>query len=350
MHIDRFRRELDFLLKFGSPSIQYLVRRDFLGCPTTDADMRKLQSDILELPNIKKLLSTQSDDGWLGTELHGSSGCDCIITTLLDSGVEPDNPAIVRAVSALNDPEVMANHKSTFRGGDALDADGRGGNRAVIAKIIAKAGFPESTPTLAGELALAWEHLTASSSYTSVDDFTIKSGGKRYYKPCARFPGANHIELLGLTHTWQTADRLKTARSAVANCYDLMRDLDEYITFKKPREFGGGFVGPFNFDWQSLSPLTPERIIELTHDDYNYKFAFWLRNLTNTPRWAMQSTESYESLAELVKSGELVRSIPDKAFRAFHQVSGIEPNLRKKGAAECELVYCALRAIHSALE
>ncbi len=204
-------------------------------------------------------------------------------------------------------------------------------------------------PPLCEEISLSWEHLTASLDYGSVDDFTMISTGKRCYKPHARFPGANHIELLGLAHTWQTTDRLDAARRSVANCYRLMRDLDEYITFKKPREFGGGFVGPFNFDWQSLSPLTPERIIALTQDDYNYKFAFWLRSLTNTPRWAIQSTGSYESLAELVKSGELVRSIPDKTFRAFHQVSGIEPSLRKKDAAECELLYCALRAIHSAL-
>ena len=112
----------------------------------------------------------------------------------------------------------------------------------------------------------------------------------------------------------------------------------------------GVFVFTLDQPPESLSPLTPGLIIALTQADYNYKFAFWLRSLTNTPRWAIQSTGTYESLAELVKSGELVRSIPDKAFRAFHQVSGIEPNMRKKGAAECELVYCALRAIHSALE
>lgn len=350
MFYNDFESELEFLLDKGAPSIKYLVRRDYMDCDRSSPDMLNLQAMIFEQPNIKKLLTLQHADGWLGCELHGNNGFDCIITKLLDSGIEPDNQVIARAVSALTDSDIMLNHKSTFRGGDALDADGRGGNRAVVAKILARAGYSESKSPLRDEISLAWEHIFASSSYSSVDDFTIKSSGKRYYKPCARFPGANHIELLGLTHTWQTADRLDAARRSVANCYRLMCDIDEQITFKKPREFGGGFVGPFNFDWHSLSPLTPNQIVEIMRDDYNYKFAFWLRNLTNTPRWAMQSTESYESLAELVKSGELVRSIPDKTFRAFHQVFGIEPNLGKKAATECELLYCALRAIHSALE
>ncbi len=350
MFFSNFDSELDFLLSKGSPAVRYLVRRDFLGCDQRSPDMLDLQARIFEQPNIKKLLALQHADGWLGCELHGNNGFDCIITKLLDSGIEPKSQVITRSIDALTDSDIMSNHKSTFRGGDALDADGRGGNRAVVAKILARAGYSESKSPLRDEISLAWEQVFASLCYTSVDDFTIKSGGKRYYKPKARFPGANHIELLGLAHTWQTTDKLDAARRSVANCYRLMCDIDEQITFKKPREFGGGFVGPFNFDWHSLSPLTPNQIVEIMRDDYNYKFAFWLRSLTNTPRWAMQSTGSYESLAELVKSGELVRSIPDKAFRAFHQVSGIEPNMRKKGAAECELVYCALRAIHSALE
>ena len=290
-----FNTEIDFLLEYGCPSIKYLVQRDFLNFDRNSADMRSLQADILNQPNIKKLLSFQADDGWLGTELHGNTGTDSLLTALLNSGVEPDNQSIQRAAATLLDPQVATQHKCYFHGGDALDLDGRGGNRAVVAKILAQVGFPEDTQILNEEISLAWKHLSVSTAYNSVDDFTIKSKNKRYYKPHALFPGANHIELLSLTNSWQTAENLETAKTSVTHCYNLMRDFSEYITFKKPSVYGGGFVGPFNYDWQSLTPLTTAEILAIVNNEYSYRFAFWIRNITNTSKWAIQSTGSYES-------------------------------------------------------
>ena len=48
---------------------------------------------------------------------------------------------------------------------------------------------------------------------------------------------------------------MKTAKAAVKRAYDIMKDVDEYITFKKPAEFGGGFIGPFNYNWHALKPM-----------------------------------------------------------------------------------------------
>ena len=47
------------------------------------------------------------------------------------------------------------------------------------------------------------QDLSAVLDYTSVDDFSVKGKNKRYYKPNALFPGANHIGLLENTQSWR---------------------------------------------------------------------------------------------------------------------------------------------------
>ena len=73
MFYNDFESELEFLLDKGAPSIKYLVRRDFMDCDRSSPDMLNLQALIFEQPNIKKLLSLQHADGWLGCELHGNN-------------------------------------------------------------------------------------------------------------------------------------------------------------------------------------------------------------------------------------------------------------------------------------
>ena len=102
----------------------------------------------------------------------------------------------------------------------------------------------------AEQLSLAFEHLSAVLQYDSIDDFSIRGKNERYYKPRAKFPGANHIGILAATQGWRTEENMKTAKVAVKHAYEIMKDVDEYITFKKPTEFGGGFVGPFNYNWR----------------------------------------------------------------------------------------------------
>ena len=249
-----FQKQIDFLLEHACPSIKYLVHRDMLNVSMNEPFMVALQNEILAQTNTQKHLSAQHPDGWFGHELHGIDGMDCHIGSLLNLGVEASNPAIQKAVTALLTPEIASTHKNWFRGGAALDAEGRGGDRAIVANILAMTKSPEDIPVFAEQLSLAFEHLSAVLQYDSIDDFSIKGKNERYYKPYAKFPGANHIGILAATQGWRTDDNMITAKTAVKHAYEIMKDVDEYITFKKPSAFGGGFVGPFNYNWQALKP------------------------------------------------------------------------------------------------
>lgn len=341
----RFHRQIDFLLENACPGVRYLVYRDLLGESPAQSEMKQLQEQILLQPNVQKNLAAQHEDGYFGHELHGVDGMDGHIGALLRLGVESDHPAIQRGLTALTDPEISRAHKNWFRGGDALDAEERGGNRAVIAGILASAGASEDAPLYAEQIALALEHLMAVSAYSSVDDFTVKGKKQRYYKPKARFPGANHIGILESSTSWRTAENMAAAKAASRRAYELMRDFDEPITFKKPREFGSGFVGPFNYNWQALNPLTRDEIAGIITGPYNFGFAFWLGAVGSVPDWVLQHNGTYEVLADMLESGEILAVMPEPALNAFRKVSGREPCYRQKHAAECDITFAVLSAV-----
>lgn len=344
-----FQRQIDFLLAHACPSIKYLVHRDILGTSVTEPFMLLLQNEITAQSNTQRHLFAQHPDGWFGHELHGIDGMDCHIGRLLNLGVEASSPAIQKAIAALLTPEIASTHKNWFRGGEALDAEGRGGNRAIVAKILAMTKASEDIPVYAEQLALAFEHLAAVLQYESIDDFSIKGKNERYYKPQAKFPGANHIGILAAARGWWTEKRMKRARAAVKHAYELMKDVDEYITFKKPAAFGNGFVGPFNYNWQALKPMTDAQIVDIMNSTYNFQFAFWLDFVTGVPDWVQQHNDTYEALADMLDRDAILDNISDSALNAFKKVSGREPSYRKKYAAECDITYAVLRAVWNRL-
>ena len=340
-----FQKQIDFLLEHACPSIKYLVHRDMLNVSMNEPFMVALQNEILAQTNTQEHLSAQHPDGWFGHELHGIDGMDCHIGSLLNLGVEASHPAIQKAVKALLTPEIALTHKNWFRGGAALDAEGRGGDRAIVANILAMTKAPEDIPIYAEELTLAFEHLVAVLEYNSVDDFSIRGKNERYYKPKARFPGANHIGILAATQGWRTEENMNTAKAAVKRAYEIMKDIDEYITFKKTAEFGGGFVGPFNYNWQALTPLTEKQIVGIINSSYNFQFAFWLGTITGVPDWVQQHNDTYEALADMLDRNAIFNQIPESALSAFKKVAGKEPIYRKKHAAECDVTYAVLKAV-----
>lgn len=216
------QKTIDFLLEYACPSIKYLVYRDMLNTSVDEPFMVALQNEVLTQTNTQKHLSAQQSDGWFGHELHGIDGMDCHISGLLNLGVEASNPAIQKAVTALLTPEIASAHKNWFRGGAALDAEGRGGDRAIVANILAMAQAPEEILVYAEELSLAFDHLSAVLKYKSVDDFSIRGKNERYYKPKAKFPGSNHMGILAAAQAWRTEENMKTAKAAVKHAYEIM--------------------------------------------------------------------------------------------------------------------------------
>jgi hypothetical protein len=339
-----FSKSIDFLLENACVNIRYLINRDVLKSPFADKHMQLMQEEILKQPSVQRHFSAQHTDGWFGKELHGNDGMDGHIGALLRLGVEPTDVHIQNAVKALITPEISSNHKNWFHGGDALDFDGRGGNHAVAAGILAQTHASEKIPFLADEITLAFEHLSTALRYESIDDFSIENKNVHYYKPRVKFPGANHINLLAATTSWQTEENLHIAQRAMTHCYQMMKDYDGEITFRKPKEFGGGFVGPFNFNWKTLNIETIMSLQQIIDNTYHFAFGFWIRVLSALPVWAVQNNQTYDLLAELSDSDKLIDMFSEKALKGFRGICGIEPRWNNKTAVKCDLVFAVLKA------
>ena len=344
-----FQKHIDFLLENACTGIRYLVHKDMLKTPTEEPFMKEMYEKILQQANVQKRLAAQHSDGWFGKGIHGCEDMDNHISALLNIGIEPSSPYIQRAIEALTTPEIASQHKNWFIGGDALDAEGRGGNHAIIAQILSWVGYSEDYTIMAEQIALAQEHLFAVLDYTSPDDFSVKMKNYRCYKPNARFPGANHISLLNATQGWRVGNNMETAKAAVKHGYELMKDFDEYITYRKPKEFGNGVVGPFNFNWQALRPVDENDLRKIMESSYNYQFGFWLGAVSGVPDWVRQNTQTYEVLAHILDEDTFMDMIPEKALNAFREIMGREPNWRKKASVKCDVMFAILNACWSVL-
>jgi len=335
-----FQKTIGFLLENACVNIRYLINRDILKAPVDDPKMQKMQDEILQTPVVKKCLSAQHLDGWLGHELHGGDGMDSLMSVLLRSGVEAKNIHVQKAVNALTAPEIAVRHKNHFAAGDALDADGRGGNKSITAWILSTAGFSEEKQPLADEIKLSFDHLYGALEHGGIDDFTKQGTKFRYYKPSIKFPGANHIGILANTHSWQSPENLQAAKESMKNCYMIMKDIEGYIMFRKPKEFGGSYMGPFNYDWQSLTPIETHDLQRMVNNLKNrFQFGFYIRSLSRHPSWAIQTIQPYEFFAEMLEKDTLMDNMTDKALTGFKYLWGIEPNWRNKLSVKCDLTY-----------
>jgi hypothetical protein len=92
---------INFVLEYGSATHKYITRRDVLGEAKDTPEMKELQAEILVKKHIQKKLKLQNSDGWFGSELHGGNGIDGIVSYLIESGVEPDQPFMRKAKEAL---------------------------------------------------------------------------------------------------------------------------------------------------------------------------------------------------------------------------------------------------------
>ena len=137
---------------------------------------------------------------------------------------------------------------------------------------------------------------------------------------------------------------MQIAKSAVRHGYELMKDFDEHITFRKPSEFGGGYVGPFNYNWQALKPISEKQLCSIIENPYHFQFGFWLSAVSGVPDWVRQSTVTYELLADKLDKDTLFDMIPDKTLKAFRQIMGREPNWRRKTSAKCDVTFAVLKA------
>ena len=228
--------------------------------------------------------------------------------------------------------------RTTFRGGNALNEGGRGGNEAVKAGVLAELGAENNT-IVNNQIKISLQYLHKSLLYETIDDFSIvNSKGIRYYKQDAHFPGSNHLSLLSTTEGWRNPENFELLKSSLCHCMKIMMESEEYIMFKVKSHF----VGPFNFDWK----ISSFDIGDIKQD--SYALVWWLRNLYKLSKIGVifevpELKKAYDYFYQLFITQDILNLQTNLSLKRFRDILSIEDSWKDKNSMYCDIMfYCAI--------
>lgn len=344
-----YQNLIDFLLENAPSNILYRVKKEILQERTDSPEMISLQSQILNLPKVKKAFTCQRDNGFFGSVLHGVyfDGFDSTVELLKKNGVEVTDPHMVKAREALAH---WADYEKDhfYKAGNAMDEHGRGGFRAIWAEQLIELGADESLPQITEQIAMALTAFRGALEYSSPDDFSKKATFRgepcRYYIKGATFPAANHIRILEKTLSWRTEENLSMVKRSFAHCKEIMKDYHDGIIYVNC----GHFVGPFNYNWNAPK----ERISIRDFDAHPIDFAWFMKGLGSAsisyPVFDNDNPYFVESLIAMIEDEHFIDSINDEQLRMFKNYASIAPSWRKKESMACDLYFPILLALSKA--
>ena len=341
-----FQKHIDFLLEYASPNIVYRVKKEILNESKDSPEMLRFQTQIWNLPKVRKAFACQTKSGFFGSVLHGVyfDGFDSTVDLLKRNGVELTDPRMLKAREALTDwKDYEKDH--FYKAGNAMDEHGRGGFRAIWAEQLVELGADESFPQITEQIEIALSAFRGSLEYTSPDDFSKKATFRgepcRYYIKGATFPAANHIRILEKTLSWRTKDNLAMVKRSFAHCKEIMKDYHDGIIYVNC----GHFVGPFNYNWNAPK----EKISIRDFDTHPIDFAWFMKGLGSAsisyPVFDDDNPYFVESLIAMIEDEHFIDSISEEQLRMFKNYASIAPSWRKKESIACDLYFPILLAL-----
>jgi len=347
--VHNYEKQIDFLLDNAPSNILYRVKKEILKERTDSPEMLSLQSQILNLPKVKKAFACQREDGFFGSVIHGVyfDGFDSTVELLKKNGVELTDPRMLKAREVLTDwKDYEKDH--FYKAGNAMDEHGRGGFRAIWAEQLVELGANESLPQITEQIEMALNAFRGALEYSTPNDFSKKATFRgelcRYYIKGATFPAANHIRILEKTLSWRTEDNLAMVKRSFAHCKEIMKDYHDGIIYVNC----GHFVGPFNYNWNA-----PKSKISIRNfDTHPIDFAWFMKGLgsasINYPVFDDDNPYFVESLLAMIEDEHFLDSINDEQLRMFKNYASIAPSWRKKESIACDLYFPIILALSKA--
>ncbi len=210
---------IDELLDRACPSIQYRLRREILSQPPSDGVMLHLQEQILQDDAVKAILATQQPDGWLGWSFHGTPGMEVGIRLLCEKGVEPTQPALAAALTALSRHPGRLD-RGIGKVGALLDERGLGGARMIRAAVAAYAGA-EDKSYVKQQIAAALQGFEAVLAVDAVDEIVEPYKDRLVFKPGVKWVSIYHLRLLAHTRRWRTRKNQALVAASIQRLVDL---------------------------------------------------------------------------------------------------------------------------------
>lgn len=248
-----FQETALYLSKTACPSIAYRIRKEILHEDVNSCEMLELQKRILEEPEVRRILSLQKEDGWLGGTFHGTDEPESGIRYLMEKGVEPGHPAVQKALQAILDRGEDFDLGSMQRVGKPLDAWRLGGSKLMRATVFAYAGAEAHDFVKAG-IREALDVFRFASGVTDIEDLYEPYKGKKVFRPGIIWPCVYHLRLLAITQSWRTAENQTMLAQAITQL-SALSPIPEIKLLHKGQIIGPASVFMYNFN-DDIATLT----------------------------------------------------------------------------------------------
>lgn len=212
-----YLKAVEFLLDNGCPSIVYRTRKEILGEPSNTSSMIDLQEQILNTPEVKRIISLQKEDGWLGGAFHGTDEPESGIRFLSEMGVESENLAITRALEAIEQRGKDFDDGGLVRVGKLLDQYHIGGSQMIKACVFAYARHENKVfvQEQIKEAISAFEYVANLKTITNI--YRLHKDKILVFEEMVKWPSIYHLRLLAFTQSWRNDSNLDILSRAFNN-------------------------------------------------------------------------------------------------------------------------------------
>lgn len=203
--------KIEFLLKNAGPSIKYRTRRDILG-KGHDAEMKRLQEEILSEKLVTKVLSLQGESGGFGDRLHTApsnnrfNALEVATKFLIEKGIEYSHPAIEKAARyakemALKNPLEMSNLADESDGGKTSASE------MIIARVLVQCG-KENEKVVKKQIKTSLESFRMAKNISNWNEVTEQWRGKFVFRKGFCCPCYYDLFILANTSSWRNEENL----------------------------------------------------------------------------------------------------------------------------------------------
>jgi len=221
------QKMIDFLLENANPSIKLRVKKEVLNSLSKEEE-DIFQAQIMQEPNIQKIIACQKENGWIGTGFHDYLDSQEGGTKYLGEKGLFGTPVLNRAMDAF--ATIPLNDSSYSRKETYIDEFKyvACGPDLIRCACIARAGY-DGVIDITPQIQLSIDSFKRVLEVDSVLDIVrpVQKGKKLVFKHYEKWPCRYHLDILAHTDSWKNENNIKIIADSINK---LMRtDREELI-------------------------------------------------------------------------------------------------------------------------
>lgn len=348
-------KSIAFLLENANPSIKRRVKSEILH-DLAPEEAAKYQEQILNEPNIKRIIASQLDNGWIGFGFHGTNknagqfeNQETGTKYLGEKAVDKSTPVLKRSMDAF--VTVPLDDLCYWTRGRILDEFklAANGTNIIRCACIARAGY-DDVIDISPQIKLSLESFRRVLEVDSVLDVSrpIRNGKARVFNDYEKWPCRYHLDILAHTTSWKSDENIRILADSIIKL--MKTDRPELINFI-PSSWVGYQLGTLGgFPSQGLSLKTPCLLPTPIKLDvgkqvyYNLEYIEWLVRCGVVP-YVQALREAVGDIVNAICDDGICRiPVLDAIFTGWGPYAGLrlEVDWKSETRRNCDITFRAL--------